>query len=220
VQVFHETFRSFFFDPERCPSDYFLAIETAHGDIASVCLDYMCNVPEKTAFTAYAAKFWLYHLTRCSPQQRDSLLINLHHFFTSDGLGVWIKYGRRLRRGGKSAVDISSEVPFLNSIFQWLQQFVTSEHPRHSLSQQVNSLLINLRHFFTSDGLIVWIKYVLSKILLLKSVVGSSEVPLLKSICHWLQRFENPECVEKQLSVDGEDREALKDNSVGSARVG
>jgi len=96
VQVVHETFRSFLMNTKSCPLDLQITIDTAHGRIASTCLDFLATdkIDYQLPIYEYISTNWNYHLIHVKQGGYDQkILLNMYRFFHSEGFKQWVYHG-------------------------------------------------------------------------------------------------------------------------------
>ena len=117
VRLVHETFRSFVVNQERCPQGFFVDVTETHGYLALKCLQCLTSGGDGAKECSdYAVTYWVNHL--CSAQQTKELLLALRQFFSSNGLGAWVKW--LCEDFSFKNLNISVETKSLRDISRWL----------------------------------------------------------------------------------------------------
>lgn len=123
VQLVHETFRSFIVNEERCPRSFLINEVESHGHLAIKCLQRL-STGDETFVGNYGLEEWVQHLAKATDaSQSNQLLISLHGFFSSEGVGMWVSSSQDKWVRPDDWYPFSLEAPSLawEPILTWLQ---------------------------------------------------------------------------------------------------
>ena len=114
---------------EKCPPTFVVVEVETHGHVALNCLKCLSTSDGSDTINEYWTRFWVSHLSKAtSPSQSKTLLVNLHVFFTSGGLKIWIKKLELYRRGLIGLQVVAEEKP-LRQIRDWLGECQVERFP-------------------------------------------------------------------------------------------
>ena len=122
VQPIHETFRSFVLSRENCPLDFYVDEKSTHARLASSCLQRLSKASEHDVFNSYCLINWVAHLSKATVTGQSQLLVDLHHFFMSDGVKLWIRRALDVGCVSFDPFSIIVELQSLETICKWLRK--------------------------------------------------------------------------------------------------
>ena len=122
VQPIHETFRSFVLSREKCPPDFYIDEKSTHAHLASSCLQRLSKASDPNIVDSYCLESWTAHLSKATVTDQSQLLVNLHDFFMSNGVKLWIQHALQVYPEFFDPFSIKIESQHLEKICKWLRK--------------------------------------------------------------------------------------------------
>lgn len=124
IHFFHESFREFVINEEKCPPDFVVRENLSHARVVLRYMKSLSSTPPRIG--KYGLMNWTDHLSKATdPNTFPELFLHLKEFFHSEGANIWIreciisKFSEAMLSA--SPMEINVESPYLHPIVQWMQ---------------------------------------------------------------------------------------------------